>query len=385
MRPAANSVTFIAVSSTRVKGLRWLTFSAWRRGSSLTAVKPASSPASRPRYQTWLRGTTLLISAGLLYVGLQVADLYALSSLAEAATEGQRARPMAYLPLAEKPAAEAQAATLPGTEFRVAEIGDGGDLGRRAQALLASYQPLLLTQLRNDTVYVALGPLLERLGGELRWSPGQPQGSLVLPTALVTFTLNQTTATRNFAPVELSAAPVEEYGQVRLPLKALSQLCGLQVEAVGDRDNLFRVASADQAVHLLVRERMYNLEVSRSGRWLQVFFLGQPLKRYPLCTGRGNNTPVGNFRIQNKAVWPPWRAYWGEYMPGGSARNPLGARWLGTTARGHDEGRAIGIHGTNQPSSIGQRISGGCLRTYNHLAIELFNNIPVGTPVWIHE
>ncbi|MEN6544752.1 MAG: L,D-transpeptidase, partial [Armatimonadia bacterium] len=41
--------------------------------------------------------------------------------------------------------------------------------------------------------------------------------------------------------------------------------------------------------------------------------------------------------------------------------------------------------GTNQPSSIGKRISGGCMRTYNDNAIELFNNIPVGTPVTIHE
>jgi lipoprotein-anchoring transpeptidase ErfK/SrfK len=72
-------------------------------------------------------------------------------------------------------------------------------------------------------------------------------------------------------------------------------------------------------------------------------------------------------------------------MPGGSSRNPLGARWLGTSAHGHATGRVIGIHGTNQPSSIGQRISGGCMRTYNSNAIELYNNIPVGTQLYIHE
>jgi lipoprotein-anchoring transpeptidase ErfK/SrfK len=94
---------------------------------------------------------------------------------------------------------------------------------------------------------------------------------------------------------------------------------------------------------------------------------------------------VGDFHIANKAVWPPWNAYWGEYMPGGSARNPLGARWLGTSARGRATGRVIGIHGTNQPSSIGRRISGGCLRAHNRDAIELYNNIPVGTPLTIHE
>jgi|LSQX01.1.fsa_nt_gb hypothetical protein len=371
----------------RGKGFGQLPFAFGRHGSSNPVPARLSAPALCPSRQLWLRGVTYLITAGLLYVGLQLADLSALHTLAEAATEGQQGHYMAYLPLAENPTAAgtAEAAVMPGDDFRVAEIGDGGDLGRRAQAMLASYQPLTLAQKRDNIVYVALGPLLERLGGELLWSSGEPRGSVLLSTALINFTLGHSTATRNFIPVELPAPPVEEYGQIRLPLQAFAQLCELQLESLTSHDNLFRLTAGDRVVHVLVREQMYNLEVSRSGRWLQVFFLGQPVKRYPLCTGRGNNTPVGHFRIQNKAVWPPWRAYWGEYMPGGSARNPLGARWLGTTARGREEGRAIGIHGTNQPSSIGQRISGGCLRTYNELAIELYNNIPVGTPVWIHE
>jgi lipoprotein-anchoring transpeptidase ErfK/SrfK len=108
-------------------------------------------------------------------------------------------------------------------------------------------------------------------------------------------------------------------------------------------------------------------------------------KTYGACIGEGENTPVGEFQIQNKAVAPGWRAYWGEYIPGGSPRNPLGVRWLGTTAHGRATGRVIGIHGTNQPSSIGQRISGGCVRLQNAHAIELYETIPIGTHVSIHE
>ncbi|MHB8993837.1 MAG: L,D-transpeptidase family protein [Armatimonadota bacterium] len=344
------------------------------------------------RYQTWLRAAFVIIVSGLLYLGLQFTDLFVLRSFADSGNgrsglESPRSTPVAYVPVGEKPALQLYAGGAAPPEIRVSEIGDGGDLGNRARRMLAQYQPYVLGQERDDIAYVSLATALDYLGGELKWSPGAEKANVLLPDALISFIPGQTAAERNFRPFELAAPAVEQYGQLRVPVKSLEALCGVKV--VGSSEgNLFTLTRPDggnRALHVIVRERMYNLEISRSGRWLQVFFLGQPIKRYPLCTGRGNNTPVGRFHIQNKAVWPPWTAYWGEYMPGGSARNPLGARWLGTTARGNDEGRAIGIHGTNEPSSIGQRISGGCLRTYNENAVELYNNIPVGTQVYIHE
>lgn len=42
-----------------------------------------------------------------------------------------------------------------------------------------------------------------------------------------------------------------------------------------------------------------------------------------------------------------------------------------------------GIHGTNNPSSIGKAVSNGCIRTYNNNIIELYNLVPIGTPVGI--
>jgi lipoprotein-anchoring transpeptidase ErfK/SrfK len=75
-------------------------------------------------------------------------------------------------------------------------------------------------------------------------------------------------------------------------------------------------------------------------------------------------TPKGNFKIINKA-----------HNSGG----PFGARWLGLSAPYGD----YGIHGTNNPSSIGKAVSNGCIRTYNNNIIELYNLVPVGTPVKI--
>lgn len=351
------------------------------------------------RYQLWLRLAFVIIFSGLCFLGVQFADLYALQSFAPEGTGLKTAglEPVAYVPVArgDRGGRDARSATAFGgiepPEAKIAEIGDGGDLARRVKHVLASYRPYVLAQEKDDVAYIALGPALDYLGGELQWTEGQPQAtavadraSVILPDALITFVPGQMTALRNYQPVPLSAPVLAEYGQLRVPVKGLEQLCEAKIEANAD-NNRFTITRGDKKLYAIVRERMYSMEISRSGRWLQVFYLGQPVKQYPLCTGAGENTPVGSFHIQNKAVWPPWNAYWGEYMPGGSSRNPLGARWLGTTARGRATGRVIGIHGTNQPSSIGQRISGGCLRTYNANAIELYNNIPVGTPVKIHE
>lgn len=339
------------------------------------------------RYQLWLRIAFVIIFSGVCFLGVQFADLWALGSFRPEGNGLKAAglEPVAYVPIA-KNAGEVARSTpsmaLP--DIKIAEVGKGGDLARRARRVLEQYHPYLLAQEKDQVAYVALGPTLDYLGGELQWTEGDPQASIILPDALITFVPGEMTALRNYQPIPMPAPVLSEYGQLRVPVKILDQLCEIKVEA-NEGGNHFKLTRGDKTLHVIVRERMYNMEVSRSARWLHVFFLGQMIKEYPLCIGEGNNTPVGNFHIQNKAVWPPWNAYWGEYMPGGSARNPLGARWLGTTAHGRETGRVIGIHGTNQPSSIGQRISGGCLRTYNPNAIELYNNIPVGTPVWIHE
>lgn len=343
------------------------------------------------RYQLWPRLVFVVFASGLCFLAVQLADLQLLKSFAAEPPPNANGGTanytrVAYVPVASDVGTATGGALIVGSSCNVAEVGDGGELGRRVAAKLQEYQPFVIASVKDDVAYVALGPVLRALGGELRWQEGQPSGGILLPTALITFQAGSSTVYRNYRPVQLDAPLLAEYGQIRVPLKTLGTLCGMTVETLDQRhQGLYRLSAGDQKLHVVVRERMYSLEACRSGRWLQVYFLGEPIKRYPICAGEGNNTPVGDFAIANKAVWPPWNAYWGEYMPGGSPRNPLGARWLGTTAHGRETGRVIGIHGTNQPSSIGQRISGGCMRCYNHHAIELFNNIPVGTPLNVHE
>jgi lipoprotein-anchoring transpeptidase ErfK/SrfK len=90
-------------------------------------------------------------------------------------------------------------------------------------------------------------------------------------------------------------------------------------------------------------------------------------------------TPEGLFTITVKAKNPYYRK---KNIPGGDPRNPLGARWIGFDAKGTD-GRIYGIHGTNQPASIGKYVSHGCIRTQNEVVSSLFPLIPLGTKILV--
>lgn len=76
---------------------------------------------------------------------------------------------------------------------------------------------------------------------------------------------------------------------------------------------------------------------------------------------------------------PGWK-----HIPGGAPDNPLGDKWLGIMVNG-DRGREYGMHGTNQPQSIGTYASNGCVRIGKTHLHELYDIIPESTPVWIHK
>lgn len=107
---------------------------------------------------------------------------------------------------------------------------------------------------------------------------------------------------------------------------------------------------------------------------------GKIQKIYPVATGKSAElTPEGIFNITYKAKFPYWRK---KNIPGGDPRNPLGSRWIGFDALGTD-GSIYGIHGNNDPSSIGKYISNGCVRMYTSDVNFLYDQIPFGTKLFI--
>ena len=111
----------------------------------------------------------------------------------------------------------------------------------------------------------------------------------------------------------------------------------------------------------------------------------QLVKTYTVAVGAvGFDTPAGLYHIQNKAVDPAWsvpNSDWagdlaGTVVAGGTAENPLKARWMGI----YD---GAGIHGTDQTYSLGSAASHGCIRMAIPDVIELYDQVPVGAPIYI--
>lgn len=100
----------------------------------------------------------------------------------------------------------------------------------------------------------------------------------------------------------------------------------------------------------------------------------------PVATGKEKSlTPEGKFTMIVKAKDPYYRKL---NIPGGAPNNPLGSRWIGFDAL-HTDGRTYGIHGTNEPSSIGKYISKGCIRMNNEDVEQLYDELPLGTKILV--
>jgi len=125
--------------------------------------------------------------------------------------------------------------------------------------------------------------------------------------------------------------------------------------------------------------------VDRANFQLTLYKHLKPVKTYGIAVGQvGLETPAGLYHVENKAVNPAWsvpNSPWagslaGQVIPGGVPENPLKARWMGIYA-------GAGIHGTADAGSIGSAASHGCIRMRIPEVIELYDEVPVHSPVYI--
>lgn len=109
------------------------------------------------------------------------------------------------------------------------------------------------------------------------------------------------------------------------------------------------------------------------------------VKTYPVGIGDlTTETPLGIFKVAQRVVDPEWKVppdrrerYGGVGIMPPGADNPLGKYWVGLS------NRKYGIHGTNNPWSIGRSVSGGCIRLYPEHISQLFKEVSMGTNVEI--
>jgi len=123
--------------------------------------------------------------------------------------------------------------------------------------------------------------------------------------------------------------------------------------------------------------------IHRGSRRLYLYRNTIFVRRFRIAVGMpAYPTPLGRYSVvmlERHPTWnppsSPWAAGLGPVPPG--PENPLGTRWIGTSAPG------IGIHGTPQPWTVGTAASHGCIRMYMREVEWLFERVRIGTPVWI--
>jgi lipoprotein-anchoring transpeptidase ErfK/SrfK len=152
---------------------------------------------------------------------------------------------------------------------------------------------------------------------------------------------------------------------------------------------LFGVAGAARAgeqVRFDAGIRPGTIVIRTAERRLYLTLGGGSAIRYPVAVGKPGKLWYGWAAVDGKYVAPAWsppaevrrdNPRLPSVIPGGSPRNPMGARAL-TLSRGQ-----YAIHGTNRPDSIGRYASYGCIRMHNRDIVDLFGRVSVGTPVMV--
>jgi lipoprotein-anchoring transpeptidase ErfK/SrfK len=140
-----------------------------------------------------------------------------------------------------------------------------------------------------------------------------------------------------------------------------------------------------QEVDYAGREKPGNIVVDTPNRFLYYVLGNGRAIRYGIGVGRPGFEWAGVKSVTRKAEWPSWtppaemlkrRPDLPRFMEGGPD-NPMGARalYLGSSL--------YRIHGTNEPHTIGENVSSGCIRMMNEDVVDLYNRVRVGTKVTV--
>lgn len=142
-------------------------------------------------------------------------------------------------------------------------------------------------------------------------------------------------------------------------------------------------ALARQVVDYASRQAPGTVIIDTGNTFLYYVLNDRQALRYGIGVGREGFTWSGEQTVARKAEWPDWhpptemigrQPYLPRFMAGGPG-NPLGARamYLGQTE--------YRIHGTNNPDTIGKRVSSGCIRLTNDDVVDLYERVKVGAKV----
>jgi lipoprotein-anchoring transpeptidase ErfK/SrfK len=164
-----------------------------------------------------------------------------------------------------------------------------------------------------------------------------------------------------------------------------------QMMALAEPDE-WRIPTTRTKVTYVTSERPGTIIVDTGPRNLYYVLPGNEAIQYRVATGAEAYGWTGHASVGEMKEWPTWmptasimerwpefRAYIAHGPLEGRWDNPLGARALYLFQGNHDT--LYRIHGTNEPSEIGQAVSSGCIRMRDYDVIDLYSRVHIGTPV----
>jgi lipoprotein-anchoring transpeptidase ErfK/SrfK len=188
--------------------------------------------------------------------------------------------------------------------------------------------------------------------------------------AMLALTASAQAQSLNYAPLPTQPSAFQEI----MPQERLTE----QRETPPIADHLRR-----QIVAYSTREAPGTVVVDTPNTYLYLVLGNGRALRYGIGVGREGFTWSGVKTVARKAEWPDWippqdmlsrQPYLPRFMAGGPG-NPLGARAM------YLSGSVYRIHGTNNPASIGQHMSSGCIRMLNADVVDLYQRVKVGAKV----
>lgn len=217
--------------------------------------------------------------------------------------------------------------------------------------------------------------------------PVQPAGLLRVFTLLVPVALAACNTTASAPPPPVAVAPAvdpitaERYAAVNTDKHPVP----------GVDPTTLKPRNVRQLVDFPTTEKPGTIVVDPNNRFLYLVQEGGKALRYGVGVGKEGLEFKGTATVERKAQWPRWTPTpdmikreperykkWASGMEGGT-NNPLGARALYLFKGGNDT--LYRIHGTNEPETIGEAVSSGCIRMMNQDVIDLYSRVPAGSKV----
>src|SRR5271165_3750598 len=164
-----------------------------------------------------------------------------------------------------------------------------------------------------------------------------------------------------------------------------------QMMALAEPDE-YRIPVVRSIVSYQTQEKPGTIVIDTNANYLYYILPGGQAVQYRIASGAEYMGWTGRATVKVMKEWPTWMPTasimerWPQFQVykqhgplQGQWDNPLGARAL-YLFQG-DKDTLIRIHGTNEPSEIGQHVSSGCIRMRDMDAIDLYGRVHVGTPV----